>query len=680
MEKLQKAKTDVAAMYRTDPNINRVKGWTGTVCRRLPSATAEYLAEKLPVVQWLPHYDYRWIVQDVIAGITVGVVLIPQGLAYAKIATIPVEQGLYASWLPSALYFLLGTSKDLSVGPASVLALLTAEAVAELQKEGYEAAQISAAMAFLVGLLALVVGLLKLGFLLDFVSGPVLTGWISAVALIIGLGQVGSLVGLETGSGTARIVRDVLGHLNQIQPLTLAVGFTSIAALYALELTGKRWGKKSAVLKFVCPSRAVLVLAVATLVSYLVNRGFRGSDEYKWEVTEVRTNGLPAPRGHDMELLRRVFARCLAPFIAMSVEHLGVGKAFGLRNNYSIDKSQELFYLGVENMANSFFSSLTTGAAMSRTAVNSDCGVRSPLGALFTAGWIILTLYKFSPILFWIPKATLSAIIIMAIVHLISSPRVFYRYWRMSFMDFVAAMLGFWVTLFTSTELGLAAAVGFNIAYTLLRLAFPRWAGLSHEDSSHENSSHESKDYTPQHPTAHVYIPADAYLVRFTDDILFPNAERVKSAIIESVKVHFEPESDVSPTAQAKDKDRSWNGSAAKRIGRIRKRKGIVPRHGDVMPLRYVVLDFGMVAFIDVTGVQSLMELKTELRRYYGKGPEFRFVNMVDPVRERFLRSEWRFANAGEAAKESDVVYPSLTAALLDHHGSYNLGLAQEKA
>lgn len=111
MEKLQKAKADVAAMYRTDPNINRVKGWTGTVGRRLPSATAEYLAEKLPVVQWLPHYDYRWIVQDVISGITVGVVLIPQGLAYAKIATIPVEQGLYASWLPSALYFLLGTSK-----------------------------------------------------------------------------------------------------------------------------------------------------------------------------------------------------------------------------------------------------------------------------------------------------------------------------------------------------------------------------------------------------------------------------------------------------------------------------------------------------------------------------------------------------------------------------------------
>lgn len=284
--------------------------------------------------------------------------------------------------------------------------------MADLQKEGYQPAQIASAMAFLVGVLALAVGLLKLGFLLDFVSGPVLTGWISAVALVIGLGQVGSLVGLKTGSGTAQIIRDVLGHLGSIKPLTLAIGFTGIAVLYALERIGKKWGRKSKWLKFVCTSRAVLVLALYTLISYLVNNKYKNSSDYKWDVTKVDTHGLLAPRAHDTQLLNKVFARCFAPFIAMSVEHLGVGKAFGLRNNYNIDKSQELFYLGVENIVNSFFGALTTGGAMSRTAVNSDCGVRSPLNFLFTAGWIVLTLYELAPALYWIPKATLSAIIV----------------------------------------------------------------------------------------------------------------------------------------------------------------------------------------------------------------------------------------------------------------------------
>lgn len=111
MNFLSSAKKSAVQAYRTDPNLNRVKGWVAPVCQRLPSATIEYITEKLPVAHWLPHYQYKWLLQDVIAGITIGVMLIPQGLAYAKIATIPVEHGLYSSWVPSALYFFLGTSK-----------------------------------------------------------------------------------------------------------------------------------------------------------------------------------------------------------------------------------------------------------------------------------------------------------------------------------------------------------------------------------------------------------------------------------------------------------------------------------------------------------------------------------------------------------------------------------------
>jgi sodium-independent sulfate anion transporter 11 len=411
MNRLSRTKAAVVESLKTDPNLNRARSWVDPIKRRLPSATAEYLVEKVPVIQWLPHYDYRWLFQDIIAGITIGVMFIPQGLAYAKIATIPVEHGLYSSWWPSAIYFFLGTSKELSTGPTSILGLLTAEVVADLSQEGYSPAAIASAIAFMVGIYALAVGLLKLGFLLDFVSGSVLSGWISAVALVILLGQVDSLVGLDAGSGTATIIRDVLGNLDKIQPLTLAIGFTSIALLLALEHTGKRWGKKNKWIKILSTSRAVVVLVLYTLISFLVNRG-REVEDYKWEVTKVDTHGLLTPKAHDSTLISKVASRAFAPFIAMAVEHLGVGKAFGLRNNYQIDKSQELVFLGTENIINSFFGAMTTGGAMSRTAVNSECNVRTPLNFLFTSGFIILTLYELAPALYWIPKATLSAIIV----------------------------------------------------------------------------------------------------------------------------------------------------------------------------------------------------------------------------------------------------------------------------
>jgi sodium-independent sulfate anion transporter 11 len=458
------------------------------------------------------------------------------------------------------------------------------------------------------------------------------------------------------------------------QPLTLAIGFSSIALLLVLEKIGKVWGKRNKWLKMLSTSRAVVVLVLFTLISFLVNRG-REVEDYKWEVTKVKTHGLLKPKVHDNALLNKVVSRAFAPFIAMAVEHLGVGKAFGLRNNYQIDKSQELVFLGIENIANSFFGAMTTGGAMSRTAVNSECNVRSPLNFLFTAGFIVLTLYELTPALYWIPKATLSAIIIMAVVHLISPPRLFYRYWRMSFIDFVAAMLGFWVTLFTSTEIGLAVSVGFSIAYTLLRLAFPRWYATS---SLEAETSHWSESSIPKVRPARdqIDVPPEAFLVQFTDDLLFPNAERLKSAIIDSVKLHYDQSNAL--VIDPKSPDRTWNTSGAKQVIRARHRKGITPIS---TPLQYVVLDFGMVSFIDVTGVLSLIELKMELRRYAGKELQFRFVNMIDPVRERFDRSEWIFAYDGEQRTgDADVIYSSLELALLRRDGDDSTVVMNEKA
>ncbi|QUC17408.1 uncharacterized protein UV8b_01649 [Ustilaginoidea virens] len=658
--KLSQVKQRALEALRNDANWNRVARCIGRASRRLPSATADYLAEKLPVAQWLPHYDYRWIVRDAIGGITVGAMLIPQALAYAKIATISIENGLYSSFFPPALYFFLGTSKELSPGPTSILGLLTAEIVADLANEGHQPNHVASAVAFVVGIYALGIGLLKLGFLIDFVSSPVLTGWISAVAIVISLGQLDSLLGLDSPSGAGDIVRETLRHLDRVKPLTLCIGATSIALLCALQHAGRRWGSNSRpCVKFLGTSRAVVALVVFTLVSYLCNRN-RGGDDFLWAVSRVDAHGLPRPKGHEGALLKKVVSRSFAPLVAMSVEHLGAGKAFGLRNGYNVDTSQELVFLGASNMVNSLFGAMPTGGGMSRTAVGSDCNVHSPVNSLFTSGFVILTLYQLAPALYWIPKATLSAIIITAVSHLVASPSQFYRFWKMSLIDFVGSMLGLWVTLFTSTEAGLATAVGFTIVYTLVRLAFPRWTDAPTTEPSDAGRSDVSA------PSS-VDVPPEAYLVQYTQDILFANAERLKASIIQSVKMHFDPPRDTVLRADNKSTARAWNPSGEKRILKMRKRKGITPISGDRAPLRRVVLDLTRVSFVDCTGIMSLDEMKMEVRRYMGPEVAFRFVGMADEVRERFRRSEWEIVLPGQKrGKNDDVLYSSLRAALLD--------------
>lgn len=262
----------------------------------------------------------------------------------------------------------------------------------------------------------------------------------------------------------------------------------------------------------------------------------------------------------------------------------------------------------------------------------------------------------------------------MAVIHLVATPRQFYRFWKMSFIDFVGSMLGFWVTLFTSTEIGLATAVGFSIAYTLLRLAFPRLIRRSHLETDGNHISVPSRSTGP----VNVDVPPEAYLVQFTDDILFPNAERVKLAIIEDVKIHFEPAADA--TVAVNKQHRMWNSSSKKQILKTRKRKGITAFDGDETPLRRLILDFSRASFIDTTGVFSIIELKIELRRYIGKDLQFRFVGMVDPVRERFDRSDWEFAHAGEQRSENaDVIYSSVELALWHQGGDDKEELVKEK-
>ncbi|KAF5660558.1 putative sulfate permease [Fusarium heterosporum] len=626
MKLLDKAKSDVV----NDPNWNRAARLGVKGAKALPSGTVQYLSDKVPIVGWLPRYNYKWLVNDLIAGLTLGLMLIPQGLSYAKIADIPVEYGLMSSWLPAVLYAFMGTTKDVSTGPTSLIGLLTSENVHALQ-DRWTPSEIASATAFMMGIYGLILGFLKLGFLLEFISLPVLSGFITAIAITIILNQMDSLLGEENvRDGAAKQIHDIFSELPNANGWACLIGFTGILFLTILEKSGKRWSKDSKIIWLLSSTRAFLTLALFTGVSYAINKN---RDEYLFDVVKVKSEGQQAPSMPKSDLIPEVAARSIAVFIGSAIEHLAIARAFAVKNHYTSDQSQELCYLGVTNFFNSFFHAMGVGGAMSRTAVNSSCNVKSPLSGIVTMAVVLVCVYELVGTLYWIPKATLAAIIITAVWGLISPPSTFYRYWKTSLADFVASMLALWVTLFKSSEVGIGCAVGFNIVYILLRQVFTRLSSTGADVESNIRSSWTPGSYGPSAIT----ISEDTRIFTFNESLIFPNAFHNTSKVLDEVQTFHAPFYNGS---HGPETERNWSVVGEKKVARLRKKANI--SDPSALPgIGLVVLDFSRVNMLDTTAVTYLKNLVANLKGYGGNGIEVRFANMNAVCRERVRRAGW---------------------------------------
>ncbi|KAK4180708.1 sulfate transporter family-domain-containing protein [Triangularia setosa] len=644
----------VVNALRTDFTWNRIGHLTAKGSRALPQASIEYVLDKFPIIGWLPQYNYRWVINDIIAGLTIGLMLIPQGLSYAKIATIPVQYGLMSSWAPSAIYAFMGTTKDLSTGPTSLISLLTAEIIEALHGEEWSPVEIASAVAMMMGIYGMAIGFLKLGFLLEFISLPILSGFISAVAITIILNQMDSLLGEpNVGDGTATQIRDIFQQLPQANGYACAIGFTGILLLTMLDQAGKRWGKKNRIIWFLSITRAFIALVIFTGVGYAVNHSRGDSDNFLFDVAKVQADGQEPPKVPSAALLSKVASRSIAVFVGSAVEHTAIARAFAVRNNYVTDQSQELTYYGVTNVFNSFFHAMGVGGAMSRTAVNSACNVKSPLSGFVTTAVVLVSIFKLVGTLYWIPKATLAAIIITAVWPLMSSPSVFYGYWKTSLADFISSMIAFWVSLFVSTELGIAAAVGFNIAYVLLRQVFATVRSLP--DSRRRSTSSDSLPLPLSVPHgddvhSHVNLPPDVRVFTFTDSLFFPNAYHAKHAIIDTVKTMHAP---IFNGNGSLEQERKWSVTGEKRIAKLRRRAGITDAT-HLPPIGVLVLDFGRTNHVDVTACTHMKAMVQEVKMYGGASVEVRFANMSEYVRQRFERAGWALVDGWQSGSESE--------------------------
>ena len=513
----------------------------------------------------------------------------------------------------------------------------------DLTKEGWSAQQVASAVALWMGVFGIILGFLKLGFLLDFISYPVLTGFISAVAITIIVNQMDSLLGEnDVRDGNAKGIHDIFAFLPKANVYTCAVGFTGILFLFILEQAGKRWGQKYKAIWFLSILRAFLCLLIFTGVSYAVNKKYDDPDDYLFEVTQVKADGITAtiPKS---ALLNKTASRSIAAFVGSALEHVAIARGFAVKNNYHTDASQELSYYGVTNFFNSFFQAMGVGGAMSRTAVNSSCNVKSPLSGFVTSAVVLVSIFELMGVLYWIPKATLAAIVITAVWPLIGVPSTYWNFYKTSLADFIAAMIAFWVSLFYTTEVGIGSAVGFNIIYVLLRQTFKRATTVGADTQQSDLAA--PLDAASTVPS----VPADSRVFQLQESWFFPNAYRMKTAILDTIETHHCPEYSALHGAEA---NRNWSVEHEIRVNRLRKKAGVVA--DDLPPIKVVVLDFTKCNFTDVTAVKEIKAFLNELKKYAGKEVSLRFACMTHGVRERFERGKIPMVDADSSQSSNE--------------------------
>jgi SulP family sulfate permease len=436
------------------------------------------LPRLLPALEWARGYHSQLLASDMLAALIVTIMLIPQSLAYALLAGLPAEMGLYASILPLIAYALFGSSRTLSVGPVAVASLMTATAVGQVAAAGtpaYAAAAI--AMAMISGLMLLMMGFLRFGFLANFLSHPVVSGFITASGIIIGLSQLRHILGIAGhGDTLPTIVTTLLENIPDLNGVAAITGFAAIAFLLwarrGLKPLLVRCGLADSAASVIAKAGPVLAILVTTLASYYWEFGARG-------VALVGTvpQGLPllAVPTFDAELWSDLAVSALLISIIGFVESVSVGKTLAAKRRQRIAPNRELVALGAANVASSVSGGFPVTGGFSRSVVNFDAGAQTPAASIFAALGIALVALLLTPVLFYLPKATLAATIIVAVTTLIDIA-VIRRAWQYSFSDFIAVVTTITATLLLGVELGVLAGIVASIGLHLYKTTRPHIA------------------------------------------------------------------------------------------------------------------------------------------------------------------------------------------------------------
>lgn len=420
----------------------------------------------LPIIGWLPQIERRDVPADLIAGLTVAVMLVPQSMAYALLAGLPPVVGLYAALVPPALYALFGSSRQLAVGPVAMDSLLVATAVGAIATQGSaDYLALATMLALMVGAIQLALGLVRAGFLVNFLSKPVVSGFTSAAALIIGFSQLKHLLGydLPRDHRVHLVLYEAATQLAETHLPTLAMGAGALVVLFTLKRLAKATG-------WIIPGPLVVVVAGTLLIA------FAGVDIKT--VGEV-PGGLPdlsVPLIDTDQMLTLLPAAFTIAFVAF-MEAISVARYVAGKSGDTVDANQELVALGVSNLGTAFTGGYPVAGGFSRTAVNVQAGAKTPLASLVTAALIGATLLWLTPLFTHLPIAVLGAIIMMAVFGLIDLATA-RRLWTTSKSDFAVLVITFLATLQLGITPGIGVGVAVALAVFVIRSTRPHYAVL----------------------------------------------------------------------------------------------------------------------------------------------------------------------------------------------------------
>ncbi len=473
------------------------------------------LQSVFPLFESLENYSSSDLKSDFAAGITIGVMLIPQGMAYAMLAGLPPIYGLYAGTLPLIVYALLGTSRHLGVGPVAIISLLVASGLGPFVTTGSsEYVSMAILLALCVGILQFLLGVFRLGFLLHFISHSVIAGFTSAAAIIIATSQLKHLLGMQIeGELVFDKIFHVLGHLSKIHFLTFVLGAASIISLILLKRISPRF------------PRHILVVILGMIWIYFTGWSGKGV-----RIISDIPSGLPTFSIPDLnfEKVKMLLPTILMISFVAIMESMAVAKAIHSKDKKGkIRPNQELKALGLANIFGSFFQSFTVTGSFSRTAVNYQAGGKTGISSLFSAALIIITLLFLTPYFYYLPNAILAAIIMVAVSGLIDIKEAKHL-WKHDKRDFAVFIITFLATLLLGVELGIPIGVITSMILLLHQVTYPNIAELGRLPDSRKYRDVIKHDNLEEHE--------DIFIMRFDARIYFANAELFRDFIEDKLR------------------------------------------------------------------------------------------------------------------------------------------------
>lgn len=472
------------------------------------------LARLLPILTWLPNYESHWLRGDILAGLTVLALLIPEGMAYAEIAGMPPQTAFYAAPIGLLLYAIFGTSRQLVVAVSATIATMSAATVGPLAASGSpEYAALTAGLAILAGLVSILAGLFKLGRIASFFSESVLAGFVTGLALTIAIKQVPKLFGFEGGSGNFwERLYDILIQLNETHLLTLALGLVSIALLFFLE---HRFHKLPA---------ALIVMLLGIICSSLFSfeqKGVQVVGEIPAGLAAPKLPGLPLDQW--LLLVPAAFGLALVNF----AEAFGPARSFANRHRYKITANQELIGLGAANFGAGLFQGFPIGSSLSKSAANDRAGAKTPVALIVCAVMTMMVALFFTPFFEPLPEAVLAAVVVVAITGMvkIKAIRRLYRLNRFDFALAITAMLG--VLTFEALQ-GLLIAVILSLLALIWRASQSKLSVLGHEPGGFIFSD------TRRHPENRTI--SGLLILRPDEGLFFANVDALHNEIINLVE------------------------------------------------------------------------------------------------------------------------------------------------